>query len=329
MVSSLTKNEESTSHAATKVAKKQRESSRLGHDTWEEFSESDRQSVNIVGAPPCDLAMSDSDIVHLQASSSVTSSPRTKPTPKSSKIPLVFSYTPSDDGTDENLLILLHGLAIRPLQNSVNRSIFHKQSILALRAPEQIPYLYEQAFQWYTSFNPLGEIVERPNPTPALEVMAKVLDYLITECTWPPNRIHLFGFGQGGSVAAEITLAWWKKEFARTKTTSNSKQTSVPSPRHLASVASISGPLLSYPTLATPCPTPLLIFSRVSIAKDVSTAFSKGFTHTRQVVKPGSRGEESMPRSRDEWEPAMQFWSEVLGRRMGDGLYEVMTGTAA
>ena len=159
--------------------------------------------------------------------------------------------------------------------------------------------------------------------------MAKVLDHLIEECAWPPNRIHLFGFGQGGSVAAETTLAWWKKQLARTNTTSSAELEPVPPARHLGSVASISGPLLSYPTLATPCPTPLLIFSRGSVAKEVSTAFSKGFTHVRQVVKPGTQGEESMPRSRDEWEPVMQFWSEVLGRRMGDGLYEVMTGSTA
>jgi len=156
--------------------------------------------------------------------------------------------------------------------------------------------------------------------------MAEVFDHLIVECAWPPNRIHLFGFGQGGSVAAETALAWWKKELVKTKTTFNAEQKLVLPTRRLGSVASISGPLLSYPTLATPCPTPLLIFSRGSIAKDVSTEFSKGFTNIRQIVK---QGEESMPRSRDEWEPVMQFWSEVLGRRMGDELYEVMTGTAA
>lgn len=193
----------------------------------------------------------------------------------------------------------------------------------------RIPYLHEQAFQWYTSFDPLGEIIERPNPSAALEVMTKVLDYLVAECTWPPDRIHLFGFGQGGSVAAETTLAWWKKELARSKTTSALEQKSVPSTRHLGSVVSVSGPLLSYPTLAIPCPTLLLLFSRVSVRKDASTAFSKGFTQISQVIKPGSQGEESMPRSRDEWEPVMQFWSKVLGRRMGDGLYEVMTGTMA
>ena len=36
--------------------------------------------------------------------------PRIKPPPQSSAIPAPFSYSPSDDGTDENLLILLHGL---------------------------------------------------------------------------------------------------------------------------------------------------------------------------------------------------------------------------
>lgn len=33
-----------------------------------------------------------------------------KATPLSSRIPVPFAYAASDDGTDENLLILLHGL---------------------------------------------------------------------------------------------------------------------------------------------------------------------------------------------------------------------------
>ena len=41
---------------------------------------------------------------------SVSSSPRIKPAPKPSAIPTRFEYSPSDDGTDENLLVLLHGL---------------------------------------------------------------------------------------------------------------------------------------------------------------------------------------------------------------------------
>ena len=40
------------------------------------------------------------------------SAPKVKPHPKSGSggIHVPFEYTPSDDGTDENLLILLHGL---------------------------------------------------------------------------------------------------------------------------------------------------------------------------------------------------------------------------
>ena len=36
--------------------------------------------------------------------------PRTRPLPKPSAIPVPFVYNPSDDGKDEILLILLHGL---------------------------------------------------------------------------------------------------------------------------------------------------------------------------------------------------------------------------
>ena len=42
----------------------------------------------------------------------VVSNPRVKPAPTSSEqtIPTPFSYLPSGDGTDENLLIFIHGL---------------------------------------------------------------------------------------------------------------------------------------------------------------------------------------------------------------------------
>jgi hypothetical protein len=38
------------------------------------------------------------------------SAPRTRRPPDARAIPVPFAYAPSDDGTDENLLILLHGL---------------------------------------------------------------------------------------------------------------------------------------------------------------------------------------------------------------------------
>lgn len=36
--------------------------------------------------------------------------PRTKPRPTRSGLGLEFAYSPSDDGIDENLLVILHGL---------------------------------------------------------------------------------------------------------------------------------------------------------------------------------------------------------------------------
>jgi len=50
--------------------------------------------------------------IHIReyVSSSHEPTPRVKPAPTRSAIPVPFSYSPSDDGTDENLLILLHGL---------------------------------------------------------------------------------------------------------------------------------------------------------------------------------------------------------------------------
>lgn len=57
------------------------------------------------------IVMSATDIT-LREVSSGQISPRVKNPPKqgSKGISVPFVYTPSDDGTDENLLILLHGL---------------------------------------------------------------------------------------------------------------------------------------------------------------------------------------------------------------------------
>ena len=42
--------------------------------------------------------------------SSIASAPVVKPRPSESAIPVPFSYSASDDGTDENIIIILHGL---------------------------------------------------------------------------------------------------------------------------------------------------------------------------------------------------------------------------
>lgn len=155
----------------------------------------------------------------------------------------------------------------------------------------------------------------------AIDYIVKVLDHLVDDCEWPAPRIHLFGFAQGGSVAAESALKWWRRGLQpQPKTDSTSVQT-------LGSVVSIGGPLLSYPTLSAPCPTPILVFHRPppiepSLPGNALPALRKGFSRVVDVKISG----EGMPRSKDEWYPIMGLWSERLQRRQLDGLYEVMSG---
>ncbi|PBK69732.1 hypothetical protein ARMSODRAFT_143707 [Armillaria solidipes] len=243
--------------------------------------------------------------------------PRVKSRPSASKIPVPFFYCPSDDGTDENILILLHGLGDthKPFSNLGRQLKLPQTAILALRAPDQIPYLYEDAFQWYNSFDLLGELVRYPNPTPALDLMKQVLRHLVDDCAWREDRVHLLGFAQGGSVAAEFGLKWWKEQKGK-----------------LGSIVSVGGPLLSYPTIEELSPTPLLVVHRASPAepslpRDAMVALRRAYQTVGDVKLDGRRS--GMPSSKDEWEPIMRFWSEKLSRRQIDGLYEVMSGIAS
>ncbi|KAG7086473.1 hypothetical protein E1B28_002424 [Marasmius oreades] len=255
--------------------------------------------------------MAESEL-HLHETTSV---PRVKSAPKENQIPTAFLYYPSDDGTDENLLILLHGLGDThiPFSKLGRQLKLPQTAILALRAPEKIPFLYEEAYQWYLSFDQLGDLIDRPNPTPALDLLSKVFAHLTEQCGWSTSKIHLFGFAQGGSVALEFTIKLWRQQLG------------------IGSVVSISGPLLSYPTLSSPCSSPMLAVYRPppaepSLAPGDITALKKAFG----FFKEGKLSSKSsgMPSSKDEWEPIMRFWSERLSRRQVDGLYEVMSGTA-
>lgn len=60
--------------------------------------------------------------------------------------------------------------------------------------------------------------------------------------------------------------------------------------------------------------------------KNALAAFKKAFTSVQDVVLDSSKS--GMPASRAEWEPIMRFWSERLGKRQVDGLYEVLSGVS-
>lgn len=156
--------------------------------------------------------------------------------------------------------------------------------------------------------------------------MSKVLSHLTNDCGWPASRIHFFGFAQGGSVALESALLWWKKVLPDERRTKETEERAN-NPTFLGSIVSISGPPLLHHALSNKCPTPVLAFHR---PRPSSSALSSGdltslrrfFSNVREVKLSG----DGMPRSRDEWLPIMEFWSQRLSKRKVEGAYEVLGG---
>ncbi|KAF5389584.1 hypothetical protein D9757_004085 [Collybiopsis confluens] len=301
-------------------------------DIYSELSLVDKYTWNIPTIRTgIQLKISFTNMSEILAREANASSQRIKTPPKASAIPTPFSYSPSDDGTDENLLILLHGLGDThtPFFKLGRQLKLPQTATLALRAPENIPYLYEEAYQWYPSFDDLGELIVRPNPTSALEILSKVLNHLTEDCAWPSDRIHFFGFAQGGSLALEFGIKFWRQQTEKRISDSDAPNSS--QNLSLGSIVSVSGPLLSYPTLSSLSSTPVIAIYRPppaepSLSPGDLTALKKAYSSVKEV-KLGAKGP-GMPASREEWEPIMRFWSERLGRRQVEGLYEVMSGMA-
>ncbi|KAJ6590999.1 Alpha/Beta hydrolase protein, partial [Mycena vulgaris] len=234
--------------------------------------------------------------------------PRVKPPPSTTTIPVPFSYAPSDHGTDENLLILLHG-------DGDSHALFDRlahqlrlpqTAVLALCAPDLVPgeNVFLDAYASFPTFwlgpGPLPATAQAQDLSPALALLARVLAHLTRDCAWPPARVHLFGFVHGGTLAAEFALT-------------------VSADDALGSVVSVGGPLLSDPTRAedSRCPTPLLVAFRSTtryVTPAALAALRKGFASVREYVMPAGSGD-TLPMSEPEWEPIMRFWSEHLTRR--------------
>lgn len=148
-------------------------------------------------------------------------------------------------------------------------------------------------------FNPI------PNPDPSKHIpsLRKLLETLTSpEIGWDLNRIHLFGWGQGGSMALEVAL-----NIARTPLND----------QRLGSVISICGPVLTSSSSGQ-SQTPALFFTRVA---PQSAAYSRLVTDLKTRFKEvevvnGEKGKsgEDMPRGRSEWEGIMKFWGNMLSK---------------
>ncbi|KAG0149880.1 hypothetical protein CROQUDRAFT_39297 [Cronartium quercuum f. sp. fusiforme G11] len=234
---------------------------------------------------------------------------------------VVFEYLPSADGVDTNLLILFHGLGDtpKPFTNLAKTLKLPQTAFLILRAFERVPLLEEEAYQWWDSFDSLtGELVQNPNPSKTLSQLNHILNHLTSEkIGWHPSSIHLFGFAQGGSCAAEFVLHWTRNHKKTVKGTDRDKELIPPT---LGSLVTISGPLLSLPTISSDArsqtPTLLWVRKHQDSMGRWRASFSKGFAFVEYFTASvaGEDGQESMPRGR-EWEPVMQFWSKHLRQR--------------
>lgn len=171
----------------------------------------------------------------------------------------------------------------------------------------------------------MGELLTAPDPSPALDILSQALSYLIDTCLWREERIHLFGFGQGGSVVSEFALRRWREGRGSKISEVHSETANV---GKLGSVVSVEGPLLSFPTLSPPCDTPFVFFHRSPSSSDLK-AFKRGFTALNDVRIPGQEG--SMPKGKEEWIKIIEFWSRMLGLREMEmeGVYPVLSGGPA
>lgn len=165
--------------------------------------------------------------------------------------------------------------------------------------------------------------VPNPDPTAAMKLLSDVLKELQQDpYQWSGDCIHLFGFGQGGTLACETALQLGKNQQQDVQ---------------VGSIVTIQGPLLSLPyrnarTLSTMV---LYVYrGKNGISTKTQTgvaALERVFTSVKTLRLPEKNGAAvAMPDNKDEWKDIMTYWSEHLQsssawQRKGE-VYEVTGG---
>lgn len=137
-----------------------------------------------------------------------------KPPVESIDIPAplhTFQYSSSSDGCDSNILILFHGMGDKsaPMFKFAQNMKLPQTAILSLQAP--IPIM-DFGYVWYDSFDEEGELIPPSlNRYHSLQnvregLISLIEDTLIGSFGWERERIFLFGFSQGASVALDTVL---------------------------------------------------------------------------------------------------------------------------
>ncbi|KAM0791768.1 hypothetical protein ACM66B_004032 [Microbotryomycetes sp. NB124-2] len=248
---------------------------------------------------------------------------------------------PNDNGPESNLLILMHGLGDtdKPFADLARSLNLPQTATLSLRAPERIPLLEEEAYQWWSSFTELGELIPNPNPSKTMTLLIQLIEHLTSPApgpAWLPNQIHFFGFAQGGTCAAELALAWSRHIRLRPASTTFSNISTPSLDGQLASIVAVSASMLSHPSIgAQKSTTKVLLVSRPNEERVVGPgSWTKAFGNVKHVVlSSNSRQGQAMLRGQAEWMEVMRFWSETLVQRsqleLSGDLYTVHGGIAS
>ena len=150
-------------------------------------------------------------------------------------------------------------------------------------------------------------------------MLRQLLEALVSkEVGWKLSDIHLFGWGQGGTVTLELASHVSFKPLSPEQS------------KRFGSVVSVCAPILSSPS--TISQTPALTFTRISPSSAAYqrqvTNLKKGFKDVEVINGEKGKGGEDMPRGRNEWEGIMRFWGKVLAKDegwKGEGeVYEVV-----
>lgn len=121
-------------------------------------------------------------------------------------------WAPNMSRTEGNLLLLLHGLGDGPaaFAKFAAQLALPQTSALALNAPLPLP-LDLPGRMWHDSFAADGSLLDgsdqRRSKSLARESRRRLLALLrVLEdgCGWPRERVFLFGFAQGGTVALDL-----------------------------------------------------------------------------------------------------------------------------
>ena len=185
-----------------------------------------------------------------------------------------------------------------------------------------MPLLEEPAWSWYNTFTPLFEPLPNPNPSSALPRLRSLLATLISSLGWTLPQIHLFGWGQGATMAMELALDIGKNPLSNPSNSgpsNSSNEIGSAQGKRLGSVVAICGEMISFPASPLQLETPVAFFTRLNPQSQLGQKAVSGVKRCFKTVRlvNGKGGGGDMPRGREEWEGVMKFWGEVLGRDEG------------